>query len=290
MTPTAWHCVLLTLRWRNNSCCRSPFYRCDYYTDSLISSASSITVTDLRMSSKISRVKKNKHCPFPACREHCWVIRCLTTWFLYHETLNNTIPYWICTFGNIFTGVSFYEVGLPVNHSVIYEETLTILCQLFLYRQFTCVFLLDAQSLQALLLALNVKNCLLTFTGLSPSYYLSDFCLHCGVTAGVGRPYSNPFDMASVLCQDWFILAVVVLALLISIYFIRALAALELMLGRFPSTDLFNMAVRSSVTSLSCVALLKTLATMLFAKDCAGLWILACMKASAVCSLMTVNL
>lgn len=50
---------------------------------------------------------------------------------------------------------------------------------------------------------------------------------------GVGHPYSNPFDMANVLCQDYFILAMVVLALLISIYLIRALAALEFMLGRF---------------------------------------------------------
>lgn len=79
------------------------------------------------------------------------------------------------------------------------------------------------------------------------------------------------------------------LALLVSIYFIRALAALELMLGRFPALT-FGTATGSSVTSLSCMALLKILATMLFAKDCAGLWMLACMKASAICSLMTVNL
>lgn len=60
--------------------------------------------------------------------------------------------------------------------------------------------------------------------------------------------------------------------------------------GKVSSTDLFSMATGSSVTSLSCTALLKILATMLFAKDCAGLWMLACMKTSAICSLMTVNL
>lgn len=39
---------------------------------------------------------------------------------------------------------------------------------------------------------------------------------------GVGHPCSNPFDMADMLCQDSFILALIVLALLISIYFIKA--------------------------------------------------------------------
>jgi len=52
---------------------------------------------------------------------------------------------------------------------------------------------------------------------------------------GVGHAYSNPFDMANVLCQDCFILAMTMLALLISIYLIRAFAALELMLGRLPA-------------------------------------------------------
>lgn len=96
------------------------------------------------------------------------------------------------------------KLDFPVNHSVIYEETLKILCQLFLYRQFTCVFFLDAQSLQVVLPALNVKNYLLTFTSLSPSYYLSDICPHCGITVGVGHPYSNPLDMANVQCQGWW--------------------------------------------------------------------------------------
>lgn len=66
--------------------------------------------------------------------------------------------------------------------------------------------------------------------------------------------------------------------------FIGASSALEFMLGRFPALTC------SAWPPLRCARLLKILMAMLFAKDCAVVWILACMKTSVICSLITVNL
>lgn len=74
--------------------------------------------------------------------------------------------------------------------------------------------------------------------------------------------------------------AVVMLALLIAVYFM-SLSCIRVDVGKVSSTDFFSMSTRSSAASLSCVALLTTLAAVLFARGCAGLCVLVCIKASA---------
>lgn len=95
------------------------------------------------------------------------------------------------------------------------------------------------------------KICLLTFMGLSPSYYLSDFfvCTVEWVTMGVAHPYSNPFGMANVLCQD-ILLAVITLPLLMAMYF-TSLSCIRVDVGKVSSTGFFSTGTRSSAASLT---------------------------------------